>query len=325
LLKFLEPPTWPVGFSSRRSAGHLRVSSVNEAAWGLLLKVKNWSEFQHYKDRCPPWIKLHHSLLDNLEFHNLSPLAVKALVLLWLLASESATGDIDANPSKLAFRLRMSGDDVNRVVEELLESRFLADGEELPEVIAPEAAVADEWGSRHISDRVRRAVWLRDGGKCRACTSEENIEYDHIIPVSKGGNSGEGNIQLLCRKCNRKKRTKTAYHPATTAQPLATPSQVGLNRCTTEAEAYKQETEGERKILKGKAPTPHSQPDWVDERDSRELAKAKKTILSRLQASVGSGQQITETEFMTAVCEESGLLPQRVKELEQKTRWVATA
>jgi len=28
-------------------------------------KIKNWNDFQHYKDRCPPWIKLHHSLLTN--------------------------------------------------------------------------------------------------------------------------------------------------------------------------------------------------------------------------------------------------------------------
>jgi len=24
----------------------------------VLLKINNWSEFQHYKHRCPPWIKL---------------------------------------------------------------------------------------------------------------------------------------------------------------------------------------------------------------------------------------------------------------------------
>lgn len=28
-------------------------------------RILNWSEYQHYKDRCPPWIKLHHSLLTS--------------------------------------------------------------------------------------------------------------------------------------------------------------------------------------------------------------------------------------------------------------------
>lgn len=28
-------------------------------------KFMNWGEYQHYKDRCPPWIKLHHSLITS--------------------------------------------------------------------------------------------------------------------------------------------------------------------------------------------------------------------------------------------------------------------
>jgi hypothetical protein len=32
------------------------------------LTIKNWSEFQHYKDRNPPWIKLHRALLDDYAF-----------------------------------------------------------------------------------------------------------------------------------------------------------------------------------------------------------------------------------------------------------------
>jgi len=31
----------------------------------MFYKIKNWGNFQHYKDRCPPWIKLHHSLLTS--------------------------------------------------------------------------------------------------------------------------------------------------------------------------------------------------------------------------------------------------------------------
>jgi len=28
-------------------------------------RIKNWHEHQHYKDRAPPWIKLHHTLLTS--------------------------------------------------------------------------------------------------------------------------------------------------------------------------------------------------------------------------------------------------------------------
>ncbi len=61
---------------------------------------------------------------------------------------------------------------------------------------------------RHtIPTEVRREVWRRDQGKCAwpGCGSRENLEYDHIIPVSKGGSNTARNIQLLCEKHNRSK------------------------------------------------------------------------------------------------------------------------
>ena len=52
---------------------------------------------------------------------------------------------------------------------------------------------------------IASAVWNRDGGKCCICGSKENLEFDHIIPVSKGGATTFRNLQLLCENCNRKK------------------------------------------------------------------------------------------------------------------------
>lgn len=59
--------------------------------------------------------------------------------------------------------------------------------------------------SRHISQEVKDKVWNRDGGKCVDCSSNINLEFDHIIPWSKGGANTYRNIQLLCEKCNRAK------------------------------------------------------------------------------------------------------------------------
>jgi hypothetical protein len=53
------------------------------------LKVKNWEEFQHYKDRTPPWIKLHNSLLDNYEFECLPDASKAHLLCIWMLASRT--------------------------------------------------------------------------------------------------------------------------------------------------------------------------------------------------------------------------------------------
>ena len=59
-----------------------------------------------------------------------------------------------------------------------------------------------------ISDEVKMFVWKRDGGCCVKCGSQELLEFDHIIPVSKGGSDTERNLQLLCETCNRKKSAR---------------------------------------------------------------------------------------------------------------------
>ena len=56
-----------------------------------------------------------------------------------------------------------------------------------------------------IPEQVRIEVWRRDEGKCANCGSREKLEYDHIIPISKGGSTTTRNIELLCEKCNRSK------------------------------------------------------------------------------------------------------------------------
>ena len=62
--------------------------------------------------------------------------------------------------------------------------------------------------SRTITQAVKDRVWNRDGGKCVQCGSNENLEFDHIIPFSKGGANTYRNIQLLCEPCNRSKSAK---------------------------------------------------------------------------------------------------------------------
>jgi len=59
--------------------------------------------------------------------------------------------------------------------------------------------------SRQIPQDVKIAVAVRDGNQCRQCGSTENLEYDHVIPYSRGGTSSVHNVQLLCFRCNRSK------------------------------------------------------------------------------------------------------------------------
>jgi NADH pyrophosphatase NudC (nudix superfamily) len=60
-------------------------------------------------------------------------------------------------------------------------------------------------GRQPIPDGVKMFVWQRDNGHCVKCGSKENLEYDHIIPVSQGGGNTARNLQILCEYCNRSK------------------------------------------------------------------------------------------------------------------------
>jgi hypothetical protein len=90
----------------------------------MQLKPKNWVHFQHYKDRCPPWIKLHRDLLNNRDFMRL-PLASKALApMLWLLASESKDGQFDGSLDELVFRLHITPKEYEDGLKPLLDKGF---------------------------------------------------------------------------------------------------------------------------------------------------------------------------------------------------------
>ncbi len=56
-----------------------------------------------------------------------------------------------------------------------------------------------------IPEAVRAEVWRRDGGRSVACQATEHLEFDHIIPLAKGGATSVRNLQLLCRSCNASK------------------------------------------------------------------------------------------------------------------------
>ena len=65
-----------------------------------------------------------------------------------------------------------------------------------------------------MTNDLREAIKLRDNYTCQICGNsvyeEPNLllEVDHIIPVSKGGETKAENLQTLCWRCNRNKGDK---------------------------------------------------------------------------------------------------------------------
>jgi hypothetical protein len=85
---------------------------------------------------------------------------------------------------------------------ELARTRFAA--AENPQPSRPTAP-----GSRHVPAEVKRAVWVRDLGRCafvgtdgRRCNERAFVEFHHVRPYAAGGDATIGNIQLRCRRHN---------------------------------------------------------------------------------------------------------------------------
>lgn len=60
-------------------------------------------------------------------------------------------------------------------------------------------------GRSYISQQTKFEVFRRSGGRCVKCYSRDNLEIDHIRPIAKGGSNHISNLQVLCRRCNRRK------------------------------------------------------------------------------------------------------------------------
>ena len=138
-------------------------------------------------------IRLPYELLSDRRFRKLADSHKAHLLCLLLLAARK--GNLLPNrPSKLGYLIGAT---------ELVDISQLA---EFVDVVPPDGNEAERRRERGpIPDRIRSAVVVRDGGRCRRCGSTRYLEIDNIVPVSKGGASEEDNLQTLCRRCNRRK------------------------------------------------------------------------------------------------------------------------
>lgn len=180
----------------------------------MILLPKKWADFQHYKDRCPPWIKLHSDLLNDRAFMSL-PLASKALApLLWLLASESKDGTFDASVEELEFRLRLSRADIEVGLKSLIDNGFFLDASTM---LAPrmQSAIPEREGETEESkatskrtpsfskpDDIEQQTWddwcqLR---KAKKATVTQTVLNGARNEAGKAGVTLEEFLQIWCRR-----------------------------------------------------------------------------------------------------------------------------
>lgn len=90
--------------------------------------VRNWDKFQHYKNRNPPWIKLHTELLENYEFASLQDASKLLAICIWMLAARSDNripADVDWIKSKCNLKSKVD-------LEPLFSGGFIEWIQELP-------------------------------------------------------------------------------------------------------------------------------------------------------------------------------------------------
>jgi 5-methylcytosine-specific restriction endonuclease McrA len=70
--------------------------------------------------------------------------------------------------------------------------------------------------ARCIPARVRQQVWQRDEGRCtfvsdsgQRCPARGSLEFDHVLPVARGGDSTLANLRLRCRAHNQYEAERT--------------------------------------------------------------------------------------------------------------------
>lgn len=71
---------------------------------------------------------------------------------------------------------------------------------------------------KFMTPELRRQIMERDGYTCQICgrymPDGTDIHIDHIIPVSKGGKTVPGNLQVLCARCNLSKGARIMPEPS---------------------------------------------------------------------------------------------------------------
>jgi len=168
----------------------------------MRISITNFSRFQHYAHRRPPWIKIHRELLDNRQWFELSPDASKLLVECWLVASEAEPGVIDKEPGDLAFRLRREEASMKASLEELVAQGFI---ETDSTVLAPrqqdattetETEAEPEKRKRRspaYTDEFEQQVWIhhRRGPKAKAFEAykealRDGVTHEKIVDGLKG-------------------------------------------------------------------------------------------------------------------------------------------
>jgi hypothetical protein len=89
------------------------------------LRISKWEQYQHYKNRHPPWIKFYTELLEPTNKINTLPVTTRYLFDRLLLLAANYANLIPNDSEWIASVLRMEREACANGIDELLKGRWL--------------------------------------------------------------------------------------------------------------------------------------------------------------------------------------------------------
>lgn len=136
------------------------------------LRVKNWERYQHYKNRYPPWIKLHAGLLEDYDFECLPDASKLLAICIWMLASRVGHNKI---PNDLPWLTRKLPIKAKIDLTPLIDAGFLECLRDASTTLAPCLRDADS-EERQRRDREETENISHDASK-----AEIDLVYQHYL------------------------------------------------------------------------------------------------------------------------------------------------
>jgi hypothetical protein len=164
----------------------------------LYLKIHNFELYQHYKDRNPPWVKLHRDIWQNPDFFRLKTPQKLYVLGLFSIASETKN-NILCNKKWIQSRLGIK-QDID--IQALIESGFLeyasvpiasrrkqsANVEKEKEVYKEEVDIVDNPKAIELAIQLKTKILERDP-KCHSANNGSKnrwaIDIDKLMRINK--------------------------------------------------------------------------------------------------------------------------------------------
>ena len=141
------------------------------------ISMRGWEKHQHYKNRNPPWIKIHKDLLNDYDFSCLQTASKAHVVLMWVLASQM-DNRIPADAKWIASRIGCDKDkidikgliahgfirDDSNVLADCKQSAIAETETELETETEHWSKAFDRWWSEYpkkVGKKPCRAIWKR--------------------------------------------------------------------------------------------------------------------------------------------------------------------